>query len=877
MRILIKGGVWKNTEDEILKAAVMKYGLNQWARISSLLVRKSAKQCKARWYEWLDPAIKKTEWSREEEEKLLHLAKLMPTQWRTIAPIVGRTPAQCLEHYEKLLDAAQEKEQQQDEGGASSELARDDPRRLRPGEIDPNPETKPARPDPVDMDEDEKEMLSEARARLANTKGKKAKRKAREKQLEEARRLAALQKRRELKAAGIHMPLHHRKKGKKASKEMDYNKEIPFHKKVPAGFYDTSEERERERKEKDDKAFINMGLQRLDARADRAAGRRGAGQEQEERARKRDREKQEMKKLKDMPAHIMQINRMNDPDSRLQRRSKLNLPAPQITDRELEDIAKMGYNAAPSMDEDEEEEKGAGVTRTLLSDYSAAGGATPAHHGSGQTPALQNRFTTPRPGTAGGGALREARTPARPNTIMNEARNLIALSTAETPLKGGENTPLLPSDFGGATPRRADVQTPNLLATPLHHSSSGSKASATPRSAKKGGATPYTPTPVRDALHINMEEYEAMGDDPRLEKQRQMALAAQLRMSLKALPEPSKQYNIELPPDIDELEEEEDEEEEGERQPEDATDVLNRKLRKQRELEEMRMRLRSRAVLRELPRPLKVNLDVDDDEDTERLILAAAKEDDEGVGLDADDLRAARAQVHDELLTMLHYDAIHYPLAQQQQNNSKKATELAQRYVHFHEREVNAARRVLEQEQKRLLSSHNLILNDEQEAEQEDSLVTAYLRAREEANLDDAFIFSAEKKGFIPSAKASKKEQLAFLENKFNSLSAAVKREAAKALKLEKRLELYHGGYQQRSQVLWEKELQQGHDQLAQAWLELGCFEALRAQEEKVMPTRVKKLREEVGELVERERELQMRYANLATERENLLNEMRKR
>jgi hypothetical protein len=59
---MIKGGVWKNTEDEILKAAVMKYGKNQWARISSLLVRKSAKQCKARWYEWLDPSIKKVSW-----------------------------------------------------------------------------------------------------------------------------------------------------------------------------------------------------------------------------------------------------------------------------------------------------------------------------------------------------------------------------------------------------------------------------------------------------------------------------------------------------------------------------------------------------------------------------------------------------------------------------------------------------------------------------------------------------------------------------------------------------------------------------------------------------------------------------------------------
>jgi hypothetical protein len=36
-------------QDEILKAAVMKYGKNQWARIASLLHKKSSKQCKARW------------------------------------------------------------------------------------------------------------------------------------------------------------------------------------------------------------------------------------------------------------------------------------------------------------------------------------------------------------------------------------------------------------------------------------------------------------------------------------------------------------------------------------------------------------------------------------------------------------------------------------------------------------------------------------------------------------------------------------------------------------------------------------------------------------------------------------------------------------
>ena len=89
--------------------------------------------------------------------------------------------------------------QRKEDGGDPSS----DPRKLKPGEIDPNPETKPARPDPKDMDEDELEMLSEARARLANTQGKKAKRKAREKQLEEARRLASLQKRRELRRVKI--------------------------------------------------------------------------------------------------------------------------------------------------------------------------------------------------------------------------------------------------------------------------------------------------------------------------------------------------------------------------------------------------------------------------------------------------------------------------------------------------------------------------------------------------------------------------------------------------------------------------------------------------------------------------------------------------
>ncbi len=117
-------------------------------------------------------ASKRSNGVRKEDEKLLHLAKLMPSQWRTIAPMVGRTANQCLERYQKLLDEADQRESAlglTGPGGEAEAPSSSDVRRLRPGEVDPDPETKPARPDTIDLDEDEKEMLSEARARLANT------------------------------------------------------------------------------------------------------------------------------------------------------------------------------------------------------------------------------------------------------------------------------------------------------------------------------------------------------------------------------------------------------------------------------------------------------------------------------------------------------------------------------------------------------------------------------------------------------------------------------------------------------------------------------------------------------------------------------------
>ncbi|CAH8297948.1 unnamed protein product [Schistosoma turkestanicum] len=60
-------------------------------------------------------------------------------------------------------------------------------------------------------------------------------------------------------------------------------------------------------------------------------------------------------------------------------------------------------------------------------------------------------------------ALNLQRTPmAMIDSVTREAQNILALQQVQTPLKGGENTPLVgESDFSGTTPRL-----PNTLATP---------------------------------------------------------------------------------------------------------------------------------------------------------------------------------------------------------------------------------------------------------------------------------------------------------------------------------------------------------------------------------------------------------------------------
>ncbi|KFH47766.1 Pre-mRNA-splicing factor cef-like protein [Hapsidospora chrysogenum ATCC 11550] len=557
---VVKGGVWTNIEDEILKASVSKYGLNQWARVSSLLARKTPKQCKARWNEWLDPSIKKIEWSKEEDERLLHLAKIMPTQWRTIAPIVGRTANQCLERYQKLLDEAEARESSSlgltgPEGGETQAPSADDVRRLRPGELDPDPETKPARPDTIDLDEDEKEMLSEARARLANTQGKKAKRKARERQQEESRRLANLQKRRELKTAGINIKVVTRKKG-----EMDYNADIPFERAPAPGFYDTAEElrlNERQR------AAFDPSKQHL------ASKRKGDGSEDGGRKRQKN-EKDGLSDSQKAAIKAGQMQKLREAEQLGKRRS-LNLPAPQVGEGELEEIIKMGKmgEAANTMAQGSDND----ATRGLVNSYSTLNSNVP---------------------------IRTPKAPEQEDHIANEIRNIRALNDTQSALLGGENTPLHEGQgstgFDGIAPRKHVVATPNPMATPMHQGVNG----ATPG---RPGQTPMR-TP-RDAYALNKDDgsFNVASATPRDIRMHEQALKRQVKSGLSSLPKPKDtEWEFEVPDEekeparMDELTEE------------DAAE-RDRRLRERREAEEaLELRRRTQVMQRGLPRPLVIDL-----------------------------------------------------------------------------------------------------------------------------------------------------------------------------------------------------------------------------------------------------------------------------
>ncbi|XP_052185515.1 transcription factor MYB124-like isoform X2 [Diospyros lotus] len=83
---------WSQEEDDILREQIQVHGTENWSIIASKFKDKTTRQCRRRWYTYLNSDFKKGGWSPEEDVLLCEAQKIFGNRWTEIAKVVsGRT------------------------------------------------------------------------------------------------------------------------------------------------------------------------------------------------------------------------------------------------------------------------------------------------------------------------------------------------------------------------------------------------------------------------------------------------------------------------------------------------------------------------------------------------------------------------------------------------------------------------------------------------------------------------------------------------------------------------------------------------------------------------------------------------------------------
>ena len=103
---IIKNGKWSSDEDEELSNLVKIYGRKNWKKIASNILGRTAVQCLHRWTKILQPGLVKGPWTINEDSQLMEWVTIKgPYRWSHCSEVIkGRSGKQCRERWFNTLN-----------------------------------------------------------------------------------------------------------------------------------------------------------------------------------------------------------------------------------------------------------------------------------------------------------------------------------------------------------------------------------------------------------------------------------------------------------------------------------------------------------------------------------------------------------------------------------------------------------------------------------------------------------------------------------------------------------------------------------------------------------------------------------------------------